>query len=79
MTGIHALITYYQDLTVRHPPLLNHLFLPNLPAKPDLDPARAAFFAQECAQKNPATNRAAFCQTTSDNRLIEPEELYRFK
>ena len=26
---------------VRHPPSLHHHFLPDIPAKPDLDPARA--------------------------------------
>ena len=64
---------------VRHPPSLHHHFLPFLPAKPYLDPTRAAFFAQESTRKNPATNRPALYQKTSDNRLIEPEELYRFK
>jgi hypothetical protein len=36
-------------------------------------------YATTRAQKNPATKRAAFCQTTSDNRLIEPEEMYVYK
>jgi len=57
-----------------------HRFSPNLPVKPDFDPALCPRFQVPFRMFiNPDRYRTAFCQKTSDNRLIEPAGLWVFK